>query len=140
MAREVGFCAAARDRSIEVVVERYGSTTYQSGVVLAARLLERKQRPDAIFCANDLIACGLMDAARHRYKLAVPDDLCVIGFDNIEQSAWSSYELTTFAQPVDEIAVRAVEWLSEHGPGEIHSHRLGTQLIWRGSVREARPQ
>ncbi|AXV18350.1 LacI family transcriptional regulator (plasmid) [Neorhizobium sp. SOG26] len=138
MAREVGFQAAAREKGLEVTVERYGSTTYQSGVVLAERMLEREHRPDAIFCANDLIACGVMDVARHRYKLAVPEDLCVIGFDNIEQAAWSSYQLTTFAQPVEEIAVRAVEWLSDHRPVEIHSHRLGTQLIWRGSVREAK--
>jgi len=135
MAREEGFVAAAQEAGLDVVVERFGPTRYQSGVVLAQRLLTREARPDAVFCANDLLACGLMDTARHQFKLAVPDDLCVIGFDDIEQSSWTSYQLTTFAQPVDRIAEEAVSWLNQTMADSGQISRMTADLVWRSSVR-----
>ncbi|MDE1995815.1 MAG: LacI family DNA-binding transcriptional regulator, partial [Rhizobiaceae bacterium] len=68
MARERGFVAAARAHGLDVVVEHYGWTGYESGRVLAQRLLTRTERPDAVFCATDLLACGFMDAARHQFS------------------------------------------------------------------------
>jgi DNA-binding LacI/PurR family transcriptional regulator len=135
MAREEGFRAAGREHGIEIAVERFGPTRYQSGIVLAQRLLTRETRPDAIFCANDLLACGVMDTARHQFKLVIPQDLCVIGFDDIEQASWTSYDITTFAQPVDRIAQEAVSWLKQPMLAEGQSSRLAAELIWRGSVR-----
>ncbi len=111
MKREAAFIAAADTVGMKVAVERFGTTSYESGQILAHRLLTRPQRPDAIFCVTDLVACGLMDEARHRFALRVPDDLCLIGYDNIAQASWSSYNLTTFAQPVEQFARDAVQWL-----------------------------
>lgn len=54
-----------------------------------------------------------MDAARHQFLLSIPDQLCVVGFDDIEQASCSFYDLTTFAQPVVAIARQAVTWLGE---------------------------
>ena len=136
MAREEGFLAAGRQHGLDVSVERFGPTSYHSGTVLAQRFMTRAKRPDAVFCATDLLACGFMDAARHQFKLDIPSELCVIGFDDIEQASWSSYDLTTFAQPVQVIAREAVAWLSQ--PGETVSSdlsKLVPELIWRGSVR-----
>ena len=136
MAREEGFLAAGRQHGLDVSVERFGSTSYHSGTILAQRFMTRAKRPDAVFCATDLLACGFMDAARHQFKLDIPSELCVIGFDDIEQASWSSYDLTTFAQPVQVIAREAVAWLSQ--PGETVSSdlsKLVPELIWRGSVR-----
>lgn len=137
MARERGFVAAARGLGLEVVVERFGHTGYESGRAVAQQLLTRKERPDAIFCATDLLACGLMDAARHQFSISVPDQLCVAGFDDIEQASWSSYQLTTFAQPVDIIARAAVSWLSQETEAqpENRSVRLHADLVWRSSIR-----
>lgn len=135
MAREEGFIAAARDHGLEVVVERHGWTGYEAGRVLAQRLLTRKERPDAVFCATDLLACGFMDAARHQFSLSIPQQLCVVGFDDIEQASWSSYRLTTFSQPVTAIAREAVTWLSENGVVQGKSLRLHSDLVWRDSVR-----
>ncbi len=45
--------------------------------------------------------------------LSIPDQLCVAGFDDIEQASWSSYDLTTFAQPVGTIAHEATLWLED---------------------------
>ena len=72
-------------------------------------LLAGPDRPDAAFCVTDLIACGFMDAARHEFGLSVPDELSVIGFDDIEQASWLSYRLTSFSPPVEELAAAVVD-------------------------------
>ncbi len=76
-----------------------------------------------------------MDTARHQFKLTVPDDICVIGFDYIEQCSWSSYDLTTFAQPVDQIAKEAVSWLTHPAKTDSIASQISPELVWRGSVR-----
>ncbi|AJD45295.1 LacI family transcriptional regulator protein (plasmid) [Rhizobium gallicum bv. gallicum R602sp] len=139
MAREHGFVAAAKTFGLDIMVERYGWTGYEAGQILAQRMLTRKDRPDAVFCATDLLACGFMDAARHQFSVAIPDQLCIVGFDDIEQASWSSYQLTTFAQPVQAIARQAVAWLGKDAESrsESQSLRLHAELVWRGSVRGA---
>ncbi|AYG62804.1 substrate-binding domain-containing protein [Rhizobium jaguaris] len=139
MARENGFVATARAHGLDVVVERYGWTSYESGRILAQRLLTQSQRPDAVFCATDLLACGFMDAARHQFSISVPNQLCIAGFDNIEQASWASYQLTTFAQPLATIAREAILWL-ENEPvanpeGRASAIRLHADLVWRSSIR-----
>ena len=134
MARETGFVAAARDMGLDVVVARYGQTGYEAGRVLAQRLLTLPERPDAVFCATDLIACGFMDAARRQFSISIPEQLCVAGFDDIEQASWASYDLTTFAQPVDQIAQAAVAWLSQE-EGRDERVRMHAELVWRSSIR-----
>ena len=74
------------------------------------RLFDRAARPrcamladdaiDGVFCVTDLLALGFLDAARLDRGRRVPDDLSVIGFDDIPQAAWGAYRLTTFRQPV----------------------------------------
>lgn len=135
MARERGFVDAARRAGLDVIVERYGWTGYDAGQALARRLLTRQTRPDAVFCATDLLACGFMDTARRQFSMMIPENLCVAGFDDIEQAAWQSYDLTTFAQPVADIANRAVSWLDEGTSNDIHRIELHADFIWRGSIR-----
>ncbi|MDQ0323408.1 DNA-binding LacI/PurR family transcriptional regulator [Pararhizobium capsulatum DSM 1112] len=137
MARERGFVNAANALGLDVAVVHNGPTGYQSGRAMAQQLLTRPDRPDAVFCATDLLACGFMDAARHQFSVTIPDELCVAGFDDIEQASWSSYELTTFSQPVDEIARQAVGWLEADmlSSNQITSVRLHADLVWRNSIR-----
>jgi DNA-binding LacI/PurR family transcriptional regulator len=135
MAREEGFITAAREHGLNVVVERHGWTGYEAGQIVAQRLLTRKERPDAVFCATDLLACGFMDAARHQFSLSIPQQLCVVGFDDIEQASWSSYRLTTFSQPVTTIAREAVAWLAESGIVKGKSLTMQADLVWRDTIR-----
>lgn len=141
MARERGFVYAGKRLGLEIRVARHGQTGYEAGRTLAHQLLSVDNRPDAVFCATDLIACGFMDAARQDFSLSIPDDLCVAGFDNIEQASWLSYDLTTFSQPVDRIADAAVNWLSsppDMASGEaLMALTLKTELVWRSTVRSA---
>ncbi|GIH05641.1 LacI family transcriptional regulator [Rhizocola hellebori] len=66
------------------------------------RLLERRHVPDAVLCANDMMAIGALDVAR-QHAIEVPDQLAVMGFDDIEAASLISPQLTTMANPAREI-------------------------------------
>jgi DNA-binding LacI/PurR family transcriptional regulator len=137
-AREAGFLAAAQAVGLTVDVVRQGiPSSYDNGLIAGRRLFTGLERPDGVFCVNDLIACGVMDAARREFGLRVPDDVSVIGFDNIKEADWLSYALTTFDQPVNAIAdhVAALvtgERATEDAPVRIE---IKPQMVWRRSVR-----
>jgi DNA-binding LacI/PurR family transcriptional regulator len=57
---------------------------------------------DALFAANDVSAFGAMDALRNNLGHSVPQDIKVVGFDNISQSSWKSYDLTTVGMDINE--------------------------------------
>ena len=91
-----------------------GDYSYESG---ANGLLELKSRlgklPDAVVCANDVMAIGCMDAARYRSGVKVPEDLSVVGFDGVGPAQWESYDLTTVRQPVGRMTEAAVSMILE---------------------------
>jgi DNA-binding LacI/PurR family transcriptional regulator len=91
-----------------------GDYSYDSGAA-GLRSLEQKigKLPDAVICANDVMAIGCMDEARFRYGLDVPKDISIVGFDGVGPARWSSYDLTTVAQPVQRMADAAVSMICE---------------------------
>lgn len=134
--RAAGFRQAAAEAGIPIQEAAAGPTSYQTGLNLGTRLLAQGERPDGIFCTTDLIACGVMDAARTRLRLRVPADVSVIGFDDIEQAGWEAYGLTTFGQPIDDIARAALGALgSPPGDGAPSRITLPVNMIWRSSIR-----
>ena len=82
----------------------------QGGRCCASKLLSMEERPTAIFAANDLMAYGVLAAAQE-YGLRVPEDLSLIGFDDIPLSAHTRPALTTVRQPFHSIGQRAIELL-----------------------------
>jgi DNA-binding LacI/PurR family transcriptional regulator len=134
VARERAFAEAAAERRVETSVVRAGPTGYASGFEAGRILLSGSTRPDAAFCVTDLLACGFMDAARREFGLDIPADLCVIGFDDIEQAGWASYDLTTFRQPVDAIADHIMTLIVDPAPVTSPS-RFQADPVWRRSVR-----
>jgi DNA-binding LacI/PurR family transcriptional regulator len=99
LGRLEAFCDRAAQANVPVRVWREGPTDYSTGREAALSILT-KDAIDGAFCVTDLIALGFLDAARLDRGRRVPDDLSVIGFDDIPQAAWSAYRLTTFRQPV----------------------------------------
>ena len=77
-----------------------------------------------------------MDAARTRFRLSVPNDVSVIGFDDIEQAGWEAYALTTFRQPVEDIARAAVATLAGEMAEAPQRITIPTRLMWRSSIRK----
>lgn len=136
-AREKAFVTAAQEAGVAVSVTRLGPTAYASGAEAARLVLSKADRPDGVFCVTDLLACGFLDAARHEFGLSVPDELCVVGFDDIEQAGWSSYQLTTFRQPIEQIAEHVINLIDHHVQVDAVQEptRFQTQPVWRKSVR-----
>lgn len=90
-----------------------GHFDHESGASGLREALSGAERPDAIICANDLMAIGAMDAARDEFGLAVPDDISIVGFDGVGPADWPSYRLTTIRQPVRRMTEAAVTMLLE---------------------------
>jgi DNA-binding LacI/PurR family transcriptional regulator len=88
----------------------HGGFTLDCGRDSARTLLTRPDRPTAVICSSDVIAIGVLQAAREA-GLRVPDDLSVVGFDGIEAATWVEPELTTIEQPIQQIAATAVDLL-----------------------------
>lgn len=135
--RECAFVDEARRLGASVQIARGGESDYGGGQQAAAILLGGTEKPQAVFCVNDLIALGLLDAARSKHGLDVPRDLSVIGFDDIPEASWDAYRLTTFRQDPDEMAARAIGQLDRRleNPGASPSTvQLEAALIPRHSV------
>ena len=84
------------------------SYTYASGFNAALNLFSASSIPTALFCANDMLAFGAMDHARHELGLSVPQELSVIGFDDMSLASAKSYNLSTVRQPLEEMVIEAV--------------------------------
>jgi DNA-binding LacI/PurR family transcriptional regulator len=88
----------------------HGEFTLEGGRSSARTLLSRPDRPTAVICSSDVIAIAVLQVARE-LGLRIPSDLSIVGFDGIEAATWVEPELTTVAQPIDQIASTAVELL-----------------------------
>ncbi|MFE0590083.1 LacI family DNA-binding transcriptional regulator [Micromonospora echinospora] len=109
--------------------------TREAGHTAALALIDRPQRPTAIFTSNDLQALGVYQAAR-ALGLSVPRDLSVVGFDDLPVAALVDPPLTTIRQPLTEMAATATELALALGRGE-RTPRIGLELATTLSVRES---
>jgi LacI family transcriptional regulator len=110
-----------------------------------ARLLGLADRPTAVFCANDLLALGVLQAM-YAAGITVPDDLAIVGYDDIEFAAAAAVPLTSVRQPAVTMGALAAELLLEEteepqGGAKRHEHRrvvLQPELVVRRSSLSAR--
>jgi LacI family transcriptional regulator len=108
-----------------------------------ARLLGLGDRPTAVFCANDLLALGVLQAL-YAAGVSVPDDLAIVGYDDIEFAAAAAVPLTSVRQPAVTMGALAAEFLleeTESATADTHEHRrvvLQPELVVRGSSRVSR--
>ena len=117
-ARRDGYRRALAEAGVAAVPEPPLRADYKrgGGRVVADRLLGLEPRPTAVFCSNDLIAIGVLDAAG-AMGLAVPDDLAVVGFDDIELASLVTPSLTTLANPAFTTGREAGRLLTERMAG-----------------------
>lgn len=134
--RERGFRDVLLQKGIDLVVEE-GDFTYEGGYRVASRLLKSNHPPDAIFCANDIMALGVIDGAKS-LGVSVPQDVSIVGFDDITMTSWPPYSLTTWKQPVEEMIEETISILLSEINGENEepvSVFLSGSLIERQSVK-----
>ena len=143
--REAGYRAAlvAAGLTVDETLVENGAYTEESVIEPARRLLSLERPPTAIFAANDLSARQVMRTASD-LGVSVPDDLSVVGFDNIPESALTDPPLTTIDQSIQgmgEAAVRALIDLIEH-PDTVRTstphQTLPTELVVRRSTAAPR--
>ena len=85
-----------------------------------------------VFAVNDIMAMGVIDAMREA-GLRVPQDVSVMGFDDIQAASWPTYDLTTVAQPVDAMVTRALDLLFERIKDPT---RVGEDVLIHGELRQ----
>jgi len=136
--RELGFRNGMTLHGLAVnesLIKR-GEFTFECGFNSANELLDGKSKFTAVCCGNDLIAFGVIDALRKRGK-RVPEDIAIVGYDDIKMASLIKPELTTVRQPLEKIAIGLIDLLLEtidmHDTKQIKSLVFSMELIIRES-------
>lgn len=138
--RELGYRQALQAAGVpfDPALVRVGGYASDTATGPARELLSLPERPTALFAANDTSALAAVEVALD-LGLRVPEDVSVVGFDNVPESALSRPPLTTVAQPMQRMGREAVELLLHllDGSGEERTThvRLPTELVARASTR-----
>jgi DNA-binding LacI/PurR family transcriptional regulator len=137
--RLLGFREGCAEAGIEAPqVISGGKFTYETGYGAMKQLFDGPVKPEAVFCANDIVAIGAMDAAQCELDLSVPNDVSVIGFDDIVMASWPSHQLTTMRQPVNAMIDLVMSEVARLLPGkgaEPKEYFVPGRLIVRKSAR-----
>ncbi|MDQ3556052.1 MAG: LacI family transcriptional regulator [Gemmatimonadota bacterium] len=141
--RERGFFSALRDAGVRPASGwvRRAPPTVGGGEAAMRKLLAEKQRPTAVFCVNDLIALGALKASLVK-GVRVPEQLSLMGCDDIEMARVVTPELSTVAVPTREMGARAARLLlrqigDDAGAGPRPSRLLPVHLVLRGTTAPA---
>jgi DNA-binding LacI/PurR family transcriptional regulator len=134
--RQKGFLDRLAERGVSRIPIGGGEASHTVGYEAAKRLLAMPSRPDALFCASDVLAFGALDAARE-LGLRVPEDISIVGFDDVPMASWPAFNLTTIRQDRQQMVQEVVEALVGHiEDSAIPTVRLVPgELIMRGTVR-----
>lgn len=133
-----GYRDALAGAGITEIATRPGNYSRPEAEAAARELLSLPERPDAIFVANDHMAVAVMDVARHEFGLSIPEDLSIVGYDDVGPARWPSYAITSVTQPIRPMVEATVDILMEQiASGDIEpQHKvLSGELIVRGSAR-----
>ncbi|MGA8210351.1 MAG: LacI family DNA-binding transcriptional regulator [Nocardioidaceae bacterium] len=112
--RTAGFLEVLGEAGVEVDdgLVREGPYSHQCGYQHVRDLLRRESPPTAIFCGNDIIGFGAVDAARS-LGVDVPSGVSIVGFDDVPMASWEVFQLTSVRQPLTEMAGAAARMLVE---------------------------
>lgn len=116
-ARSEGYLQGLATYGLEPVARFEGDYSYEAGLRAAATVQQRVGAIDAVLCANDLCAFGLMDGLRTA-GMSIPGDIAVIGYDDVPMAAWGAYKLTSVRLPVRQMVERLIDVLNRSSQAE----------------------
>ena len=154
--RERGFREGLAERGLRIWARSVGNYDFEQARNAARELFSASSvrphtlsvgmsdsLPDAVFVASDHMAFAVMDTLRFELKLRVPQDVSVVGFDNVPQADWGSYRLTTVEQQVGPMIEATVDLLQRYlrndRPLQSENVIVPVQLVLRESVRGTKP-
>ena len=136
--REAGFTGYLQEQGRPLPLREVGDYTFDGALAATRRLLDLDLPPDAIFCANDLMALAAINAC-HERGMQPGRDVSIVGFDDLPQGQWPIFGLTTFEQPLAEMIGRAVNiicaQLADPGISAIQEVLPGKMIV-RRTARE----
>ncbi len=137
--RERGFNDALREAGLAPFARAVGRYQFEGAQEATRQLFTGALRPDAVFVANDHMAIAALDVLRIELRLRVPEDVSVIGFDDVPQAAWGAYGLTTVVQSVQDMVDATVGLLLQQIQEEARPRDvvIPCRLVERQSVRPA---
>ena len=130
--REAGFCSALANSGFGLSFRAVGNFRNEQAYAAAQKLVIEAQRPEALFIANDAMALVVMDVLRYEADLRVPDDIAIVGYDDVPPAGWPSYDLTSFSQPADEMVKNTLKLLMHHLEGQDGEPK---QLVISGELK-----
>ena len=110
--RESGFISILNHAGLSLHSRKVGNFVFEDSRE-ATRSMFFNNPPEAVFVANDHMAFAVMDTLRYELGLKIPDDVSVVGYDDVPAASWPSYSLTTVQQPVNIMVRETVEILIE---------------------------
>ena len=141
--REAGFTAELASNGQRVFARTVGNYSFEGAQIAARQMFQTSdtaQRPSAVFVANDHMAIAVMDTLRSELGLRVPQDVAVIGFDNVPQAAWGGYSLSSIEQDATAMIEATARIMLEQIQDEaiLAQHvTLPVRLIERGSTGQS---
>ena len=136
--REKGFIKGLEEQGLSIFSKEVGN--YKSGPTKEAvrKILNKKIKPEVIFLANDHMALVAAEIIKHEFKLTIPDDLALVGYDNVPLANWDSFRLTSVEQPYQAMVKATVKILLEQIENEEFNEQkiiLSGDLIVRESTK-----
>jgi len=135
--REAGFTSALAEAGVALHSRTEGDFSMEKAVD-ATRAMFASDPPEAVFVANDHMALAVMDTLRFELGLKVPEDVSVVGYDDVPAAGWPAYNLTTVRQPANRMVANTVEILLdqiENDNSQTRRIAIDGPLILRGSAR-----
>ena len=136
--REAGFVARLKEDGMKLYARGVGDFDPHIARQATLNMCSGADYPDAIFVANDHMALTVMDTLRYELGRKIPDDISIVGYDDVPAAAWPSYQLTTVHQPADEMVDRSIEVLLSQINGNKQTPKkivIDGPLILRGSAK-----
>ena len=136
--RETGFVEELKQQGMSLYAREVGNFNADEARQAAHKMFSGGKIPDAVFVASDHMAFAVMDVLRFEIGLKIPEQVSVVGYDDVPVSSWPAYDLTTIRQPANRMVAETVSMILESientktKPRQI---KIDGPLIMRGSTR-----